>query len=111
MKKNFELMFDNDGGLTMSLLHGENLIYVHFYDDMEQAVDDLNNFLTPEYSLELWDGNMLEDDEFDPDYLKFDAVAERSGSAFWAMEIQHIKKSVQIYSWKNVQDFIKAWEV
>ncbi len=103
-------MFDSDGGLTMSLLHGENRIYVHFYDDMEQAAGDLREFLNPEYSVELWDGNMLDDDEFDPDDLNFDGVAERSGAAFWATEIPQIKKSVQIYSWKNVQDFMEVWE-
>ncbi len=110
MKKNFELMFDCDGGLTMSLLHGENLVFVQAYDDMEQAARDLQEFLTLEYAVELWDGNMLDDDEFDPDYLKFDAVVERNGGAFWAMEIQHIKESVQIYTWQNVRDFLMAWE-
>lgn len=110
MEKNFELMFDSDGSLTMSLLHGENRVFVQFYDDMEQAAGDLKDFLTLEYSVELWDGNMLKEDDFDPGYLEFNAMVERNGGAFWTTTIEEIKESAQIFSWKNLQDFIKAWE-
>lgn len=110
MKRNFELMFASDGGLTMSLLFGEDLVYVNFYDDMELAAIDLKEFFELEYSIQLWNGNMLNDEDFDPVCLEFNATAERSGSAFWAMSIEDIKKSLQIYSWTNLQDFIKAWE-
>lgn len=110
MEKNFELMFYSSGGLIMSLLYGESRVYIHAYDDMEQAAGDLNDFFSLEYSVALWDGNLLEDDEFDPDYVEFNPAAERSGELFWVMEIEHLRKSVQIHSWKNVQDFLRAWE-
>ncbi len=110
MNKNFEIVFDSAGGLIMGLLHGENRVYVHAYDDMEQAARDLNDFFTLDYSVALWDGNLLDDEEFDPDCLEFNAAGERSGELFWAMEIQHIRESIQIHSWQNVQEFMKVWE-
>lgn len=107
---NFQLMFDCDGGLTMCLFHGENLVYVNYYDDMEQAAAELREFFTLDYSIQLWDGNMLDDEDFDPYYLEFNAEAERNGSTFWAMSIEDIKKSTYVLTWNNLQDFIKAWE-
>jgi len=110
MYKTFELMFENGGALTMSLFYGQERAYVHSYDDMEQAAADLNDFLSLEYSVRLWEGNMLEDEAFDPESVELDIWAERSGLAYWATEIDEIKKSVQFNSWPNIRLFIEAWE-
>lgn len=109
MRKNFELMFDCDGGVTMSLFHGQTLVFVNFYDEMEQAVVDLREFFELEYSIALWEGNMMDEEDFDPYFLQFNAHQERNGLAFWATSIDEIKKSVQFHSWQNLQEFIKVW--
>lgn len=111
MRKNFELMFECDGGVTMSLLFGDTLVYVNFYDDMEQAAADLREFFSIEYSIHHWEENMMDDEDFDPADLAFNAAAERNGVAFYATDIDEIRKSVQINTWKNLQDFVDAWGV
>lgn len=110
MFKSFVLKFECTGSLTMGLLHGEDYVYAHAYDDMEQAATDLNDFFSLEYSVEHWEGNLMDEDDFNPDDMEVCIEAERNGDAFWAMEIQQIIDSVQKHSWKNVQDFLQAWE-
>ncbi|MGE5458915.1 MAG: hypothetical protein ACM3NJ_00535 [Methanobacterium sp.] len=109
MFKNFELMFECDGGVTISLLHGATLVYVNYYEDMERAAIDLRAFFGLEYAIDLWDDNMMNDDDFDPYFLQFNVDQERNGLAFWAMSIDDIKKSVQFLTWQNLQDFINHW--
>lgn len=109
MRKNFELMFECDGGVTMSLLFGDQLVFVNFYDDMEIAAADLREFFSLDYSINHWEGNMMDDEDFDPADFTFNAAAERSGLAYWATDIDEIRKSVHFHTWKNLQDFIAAW--
>lgn len=111
MKKNFELMFECDGGVAMSLLFGDRLVFVSFYDDIELAANDLREFFSLEYSIDHWEGNMLDDEDFDPDDFAFNAAAERNGLAYWATDIDEIRKSVQYYTWENLQKFVSAWDL
>lgn len=111
MRKNFELMFECDGGVAMSLLFGERLVYVNYYDDMEIAAADLREFFSIEYSIQHWEDNMLDDEDFDPADYAFNAAVERSGLAYWATDIDEIRKSVQFATWKNLQVFLNAWGI
>lgn len=43
MERVVKLVFDNAGGLIVSL--GENIDYVHFYEDMGQAAEDVKAYL------------------------------------------------------------------
>lgn len=110
MNKNFELMFTSTGSLFLSLFYGSERAYVHAYDDMQQAAGDLNEFFSLEFSVALWEGNLLNDDEFDPFDIELNPELERNGEFFWAMDIEQVRKSIQIHSWTNVQDFMAAWE-
>lgn len=98
----FILQFDNGGGLTMQL--GQS--YVHHYDNMKQAAEDLSAYLgfsfVNEEWIDEWEGNEIDQIGL----LEYDSERERNGGTR-TLENEIPSKGS---SSRNERDFAVAYE-
>jgi hypothetical protein len=71
----FDLIFDNGGGITLQTADG----YRHNYDDPVEVANDVNALLGGNDYADAWDGNEAEDYEV----MTYDAEVERNGGYRW----------------------------
>jgi len=95
------LLFDNGGGLTLQL----NNSYAHWYQNMDQAAEDLISYIS-EGNTDGWDGH--EEDELQ--LIPTDDQIQNGGYRVYSMEdISVMPKDEYMESWGNIKDFCIAF--
>jgi len=104
MKKDLtgKLIFDNGGGLTLQL----NNKYAHWYQNMNQAAEDLKAYLEDE-NTEGWDGHEQSELELVPE----DEQIRNGGYRVRSIEdiISMTEEEYMDDPWGNIQDFCIAF--
>lgn len=102
MAINFDVIFDNGGGIT---LQTDNNEYVHTYDDAEQAAQDVSLLLAGS-NTDDWEGHNPDD------AADYDTNAIRSGGYRWHNQdaVRAVMNNPDDYntSWKNEEEFYEA---
>jgi hypothetical protein len=99
-KTNFEVIFDNGGGITL-----QTDDYCHYYDNIEQAAGDVHALLSGA-ATKKWDGNNAEE------RLTHDYNDVSNGGYRWygKEDVENIVKTKKIEEgvWGNIEDFFIA---
>jgi len=96
------LIFDNGGSLTLQL----NNTYAHWYQNMNQAAEDLKAYIK-DGNTEGWDGHEEDQLELDPEYEQI----QNGGYRVYSLEdiIAMTEEEYVNSGWGNVRDFCIAY--
>jgi len=96
------LIFDNGGGLTLQL----NNSYAHWYQNMNQAAEDLKVYIK-EGNTEGWEGHEESEMELNPQYDQI----QNGGYRVFSIEdiIAMSKDEYTDTGWGNIRDFCIAF--
>lgn len=97
-----KLIFDNGGGLTLQL----NNSYAHWYQNIEQAAEDLKTYIE-DGNTEGWEGHEESEMELNPQYDQIQNGGYRVYSIYDIISMT--KDEYMENSWGNVQDFCIAY--